>query len=713
MPSDAKREFRFRLRNDLQFAESSAATEGHLVIKDPLKLEYFLFEPRQRSLVNLLKQPLTIHQLLHQANEILRLDFVESEIKNFLQRLIADNLLIVESPGMGRALWQGRKQNHPIPLWQRIPGLLAIRFRGINPQRLLDWLNPFTSFLFQSAMLVMATCLFVVALAAMLLHLPAILHMEFLWNGVNNPGSLVPLIFAFIIVKTLHELGHALACRSQGHDCHEMGVMLLAFIPCLYCNVSDTWMEPKRWKRIIVSAAGIYVEMLIAAICVPLFLLCNSEPIQQTLFAIIMVCSINTLLINGNPLLRYDGYYILSDWLGIPNLHSTSRNTISKRISNFFTRSQFRSPNLPFSFLDAYAIASQVYRWFVIGMILAAIYFFLDRMELSNVGLTISVSLATIIFLSAIANSIRRFSHPNRRQSFDRLRVWATGIVLVAAIIGLANIPIETKTYGSGEITLEQGMIFAADTGSIEWLEAAGSIVHKGQPIAKISNEQLELQLLEQQHRVSALKLACEQSELLQKQGVQNSEELELNRDALTSAKRIAAKLQDNSDRLLLTAPVAGKLLPLPKLTNQKTDRSEFDLSRTQSTLMPENIGAAVETSEPVAIVCDLEQTTIQLHVPERNHHRLSDGQPVRLVVPQISPEIQTGIVDRVDAGYAKSSATSNGESGLDQVIVQVRFTEPPQETLLPGSRVHGAIVGETLPLFRVIGRFFQENFEL
>ena len=98
---------------------------------------------------------------------------------------------------------------------------------------------------------------------------------------------------------------------------------------------------------------------------------------------------------------------------------------------------------------------------------------------------------------------------------------------------------------------------------------------------------------------------------------------------------------------------------------------------------MPENIGAAVETSEPVAIVCDLEQTTIQLHVPERNHHRLSDGQPVRLVVPQISPEIQTGIVDRVDAGYAKSSATSNGESGLDQVIVQVRFTEPPQETLL------------------------------
>ena len=112
-----------------------------------------------------------------------------------------------------------------------------------------------------------------------------------------------------------------MSCRSIGRECNEMGVLLLAFIPCLYCNVSDVWMEPKRWKRMLVSSAGIYVEMLIAAICVPLWLMSNSGELQLFWFTLMTICSVNTILINGNPLLRYDGYYLLFDAVGIPNLY--------------------------------------------------------------------------------------------------------------------------------------------------------------------------------------------------------------------------------------------------------------------------------------------------------------------------------------------------------------------------------------------------------
>ena len=107
---------------------------------------------------------------------------------------------------------------------------------------------------------------------------------------------------ALLVVKVLHEFGHALACRSIDRDCHEMGVLLLAFVPCLYCNVSDVWMEPNRWKRMMVSAAGVYVEMMIAAICVPMWLFSSEGSLRVFWFAMVTICTVNTLLINGNPL---------------------------------------------------------------------------------------------------------------------------------------------------------------------------------------------------------------------------------------------------------------------------------------------------------------------------------------------------------------------------------------------------------------------------
>ena len=116
----------------------------------------------------------------------------------------------------------------------------------------------------------------------------------------------------------MHEFGHGLSCKHFGGECHEMGVMILVLTPCLYCNVSDSWMLPSKWHRAAIGAAGMYVELVLASLAT--FVWWWSEPgvLYYLCLNVMFICWVTTLIFNANPLLRYDGYYILADVMEIP-----------------------------------------------------------------------------------------------------------------------------------------------------------------------------------------------------------------------------------------------------------------------------------------------------------------------------------------------------------------------------------------------------------
>ena len=131
-------------------------------------------------------------------------------------------------------------------------------------------------------------------------------------------GSTVGAVLAAI--KVWHEFGHGLACRTVGGECRDLGVMLLLFTPCLYCDVSDAWRFPEKRRRIFVAAAGMYFEFLLAAVAALVWAAAEPGLVSRIALTIVMVASVSTVLFNGNPLLRYDGYYILADIIECPNL---------------------------------------------------------------------------------------------------------------------------------------------------------------------------------------------------------------------------------------------------------------------------------------------------------------------------------------------------------------------------------------------------------
>ncbi len=713
-PQPPDQSMRFQLRRDLEFAEYAIDSGNQLVIKDPLKVEYFLFGSFEKTLISLLSRPCTMNELKSAADRLLAPGFIElNEVQRFVQRLRNDNLVMADRTGEGKSLWNIRQREQRHRRIQRLSGILAIRFQGINPQSLLDFMNPLTRHLFHPIFLILALVAFVVAIAIMLLNVSRIIESDYFWQHLQDPRSIVAIMLALAVVKILHEFGHALACRGIGRDCHELGFMLLVFTPCLYCNVSDIWMEPNRWKRMLVSAAGIYVEMLVAAICVPLWLLSQPGPLQTFLFAMLTICSINTLLINGNPLLRYDGYYVLSDWLGIANLSSVSQRSIADRVRNFFERGASKLP-LP-GFLEIYGLASRAYRIFILGMIIFAIYALFERLELQRLGMIVSLLLFTSSFAFSWFKGLQKICSAVFWTSLNPIRLLIVALLALVLAFILFSLPITTRVIADGETVLSQNeIIYAPQDGRLVWLAGMGQAVRQGQVIAEVQNDQLKISLLEQQNLAAELELALNNQILLQRLGADNSTEIELQKDALASAKKIESQLLKTLDQLTIRASGTGTVLPLPY--SHPSDSDSLDLSRNGSTLQAENEGSSVQRGEPVAIIMPSNMPTIRLQVAEEKIDRITVGQAVKVMICQSSSNMVSGTVEQIAIDSASSPEFNRIQSNAIQsrhlVDVTVRLNNDNCGSYFK-SRVSAAIIGDRIPLYQFIVRLITDNFEL
>ncbi|HET6250101.1 MAG TPA: site-2 protease family protein, partial [Tepidisphaeraceae bacterium] len=186
----------------------------------------------------------------------------------------------------------------------------------------------------------------------------------------SNPINALYLWIVFCLIKFVHELGHAFSCRRFGGECHELGIMFLVFIPTPYVDASSAWSFRNKWHRIFVGAAGMIVELFVASLCA--FIWMNTgDPhslIGQLSFNAMLVASFTTIVFNANPLLRYDGYYILSDYLEIPNLRQKSTEYAMGLLKRHVFGVKLQQPLPPVLqrfWLLFYAIASSIYRTFV------------------------------------------------------------------------------------------------------------------------------------------------------------------------------------------------------------------------------------------------------------------------------------------------------------------------------------------------------------
>ena len=226
--------------------------------------------------------------------------------------------------------------------------------------------------------------------------------------------------------KVLHEFGHGLACKRFGGECHEMGVMLLVLTPCLYCNVSDAWMVPSKWRRAAIGAAGMYFELVLAAVCTFLWWLSEPGLLNHLCLNVMFVSSVSTLLFNANPLMRFDGYYILADLLEIPSLRQKSAAVIQRKLGAWLLGLRERpDPFLPARrrwMFAVYCMVSSIYMWLVTLSIFWFFYRVLEPYGLKIVGQVLGLAMIVSLIVSPLVRLTRFVLQPARPQEIDQMR---------------------------------------------------------------------------------------------------------------------------------------------------------------------------------------------------------------------------------------------------------------------------------------------------
>lgn len=371
----------------------------------------------------------------------------QDEAIHVLGVLHAADLLICDLAPDTAELLERRQRRAARNGWRRLASPLALKVPLWDPDALLVRALPYVRPLLGRA----GAALWCAVIGAALLV--AAIHADALAAGATRdllaPHRLLRIAVAWLAIKALHELGHAFAVRAWGGAVHEVGVLFLVFFPVPYVDASSASGIPDKRKRMAVGAAGIAVEMLLAALALVAWVLLEPGALRSFCYDVAWIGGVSTLLFNGNPLLRYDGYYVLSDAIEIPNLDARARRQLAFLAQRHLlglpgVRSAASAPGEA-GWLVGYGIASFLYR-LVVGLGIAL--FLAGHYLVLGVALAIGAAVAQVVLPLA---RLVAFLIASPRVAERRARAVGASLALASAVVLLFGVvPAPSRTVAEG-----------------------------------------------------------------------------------------------------------------------------------------------------------------------------------------------------------------------------------------------------------------------
>jgi len=592
-----------RLRSHIQIHRHRYRGQIWYVLQDQVSGRFHRFTPQANFVFGMLDGRRTVDEIWTLTCERHGDDApTQDEFISLLTQLHAADVLLSGAPpdlDELRERTETRERSERLSRW-RSP--LSVKFPLFDPERLLRKLG----FLADAAFSPVAGVLWVLAVGYAIVQ--AAMHWSALTDDVTDKvlalENLVLIALIFPFAKSFHELGHALAVRKWGGEVHEIGVMFLVFVPVPYVDASQSSAFRHKRQRIAVGAAGMLFELFLASLA--MFVWVNAEPgaVRTVAYNTMLIAGVSTLFFNGNPLLRYDGYYILMDWLELPNLATRANRYFAYLVKRHLLRLPEVEPVVAtpaekrwFLF---YAIASFLYRMFIMAIILVTVasqYFVL--------GVVMALWAASATLLWPLYKNIR-FLFGDQSINDNRLVAFgAIGLLLCAVAATLFLIPVPYRTLSEGVVwTPEEARVRAGSSGFVRSVEAVpGETVSKGQTLLVCEDPVLSARALMLAAEVREVETRLKAAVAVDPVAASTiREELQYARERLEDARRQVSDLE-------IRSPVSGTFL----LQDAAQD-------------MP---GRFVRRGEAVAYVVDDAVTTVRVVVPQSAvdlvRHRLGD----------------------------------------------------------------------------------------
>ena len=532
------------------------------VLENPANNEFSRLSSQAYRFVGLLDGQRTVAEVWHLCNEQMGDDApTQGEIIQLLGQLYGANLLYGHLPPDTQSLLNRYRTRVRRRIQSFLTNLLFIRIPLLDPDSILNrWVGT-VGRVFSLPGLAVWLAFITIGLYFVIGNFGELVRQS---ADILAPGNLVYLYLSLVFVKVCHEFSHAFACKKfgqlegSGGQVHTMGVMFLVFVPLPYVDASSAWAFRRKWHRVIVGTAGVMAELVIAAIAAVFWANTSTGTLHIIAYNIIFIASVSTLLFNGNPLLRFDAYYVLSDLTEIPNLAQRSRYYIYYLVKRYcwdirhaYNPSHSLGEQIWFV---CYGIASTAWRIYISIRILL---FLNNRLpeELFIVVPILAFS-AIIMWVFAPIGRFVRFlmTSPELARTRQRAVLSTAGtLFLLVIVLGLLPFPDHVRVEGVVE-PVHLAVIHAQVDGFVQdYLQAPADVSPQAEPLIQAANPELEAE----QKGLLADRRGLEAKWRLAQ--TQDTAAAQIFNEQLKALDEQIARVDSQLESLRLRAPLRGK----------------------------------------------------------------------------------------------------------------------------------------------------------
>jgi putative peptide zinc metalloprotease protein len=631
----------------------------------------------------------------------------QDELIRWLGQLHAADLLLTDVPPDVLEVFERHRQTTAQRQRRSWANPMAIRIPLWDPGRFLDRINPWTRWFWSRWGLLGWLIVVVPALVLALEHMTELTHN--FTDRVLQVDNLLLLLVVFPIIKVLHELGHATAARAGGAQVHDLGVMLLVLMPVPYVDASGASVFRSKGRRAVVGVAGMAVETFLAALALYAWLAVEPGAVRSTLFDIMLVAGVSTLLFNGNPLLRYDAYYILCDLIEMPNLARRSLAywgyLIERHVLRAADAKRPAASGGERAWFVVYGIASTLYRAFItfsIALFIGSRFFFVGVL-LAAWGLAMMLLVPLGRGAAYLLNSPQLGRHRARA-------AWIVAGALLGVLGFAAFVPVPSRSVCEGVIWLpESSIVRAGANGFFDgFLTPPGSQVSPGQVLTLSHDPALDASIRLSEARVAELEAT------FAVQYVEDRAQAEIVREQLQAERAVLERARERANSLRVPSAAVGQF----SVEQPQDMPGRF---HKQGEVLGYVLGEGPRVARVVVRQSDIDEagfapTAVEVLLSHAID-RVVAGRIVRQVPAGASSLPSRALASHGGGQVAVDPRDPQGLRTLERMFqIDVELTEPQGPTAY-GERVHVRFVHPPTPLavqgYRALRRLFLSHFDV
>ena len=498
-------------------------------------------------------------------------------------------------------------------------------------------------------------------------------------QSLRSPAFLVGYGVIFVLTRFLHEFGHAVVCKRVGAACKDAGLIVSFGMLCPYVDITDAWKIGSRAQRMAIALAGIYTECVLAFFAALIWLATHPGWAHDLALQTLLVCTVTTLLFNANPLMKYDGYFVLCDWLNLQKLRERSFETMDAMLDG---RARRGSMGLSL-FLSFYFLASTLNRVLLVAGLVTMVYYVASQWQLAAVGLALIVLYGCCWAITTMAAWTLTMGSSDRNRKMRRRTAWLGWTTVSLLIAWAVNMPLPSRAYSNGTFSMgHRQSVYTTLPGRIDraWNAAQGMRIESQGMILALTNPALQKNGFDLQSRLTRIDGELETQKRAAYFDVRSVSKVPMLESQRAIGSAHLEQRQEELSRLTISAPSAGWFEPA-KAKPAESPENPSDVaiglgtssvgSISSDWISESSIGRQVDRGTLIGWIVQDSGAKVECTLTDEQIAGIRMGTEARVCVAQEPKTIYTGRVVDIATTGVRTDASSVGHDSHDSSVGQ------------------------------------------